>query len=108
MFTIVSKFLVPRGYEGFAFFPFIIAGNKSRVKDEVFLSHEKIHIRQQQETLVILFFLWYFTEFFIRFIQFKNSKKAYRNISFEQEAYANEHNTDYLKDRRFWGFLKYL
>jgi hypothetical protein len=31
---------------------------------------------------------------------------AYRNISFEREAYANEKDLDYLKRRSFFGFLK--
>jgi hypothetical protein len=40
-------------------------------------------------------------------IQFKDRKKAYYNISFEREAYANENNIDYLKTRTFWCFVKY-
>jgi hypothetical protein len=34
--------------------------------------------------------------------------KAYRSISFEREAYDNETNLYYLKERRTFGFIKYL
>ncbi|MGK0254765.1 MAG: hypothetical protein ACI9OE_002275, partial [Mariniflexile sp.] len=40
--------------------------------------------------------------------QYKKWHLAYRNISFEREAYANEMYLDYLKQRKFWSFLKYL
>lgn len=72
------------------------------------LFHEKIHLRQQLEMLVIFFFIWYGIEFSIRFLILKDRKKAYREISFEKEAYANERNLDYLEDRKWFNFLKYL
>ncbi|MFC4738919.1 hypothetical protein ACFO3U_02830 [Flavobacterium ponti] len=74
----------------------------------VLINHEKIHIRQQIEMLVIPFFLWYGIEYVIRFIQYRNSKLAYLNISFEREAYQNEKNLHYLKQRSFWSFLRYF
>ena len=30
------------------------------------------------------------------------------NISFEQEAYMNETNLEYLKERKMYSFLKYF
>ena len=50
----------------------------------------------------------YGIEFLIRLIQYKNRHKAYRNISFEREAYANEKDLDYLKSRPFWGFSRFV
>jgi hypothetical protein len=83
---------------------------KHRVDKEnmVFVNHEKIHLRQQLELLVIPFFIWYFLEYLVRLVQYKNADLAYRNISFEREAYANELNLDYLKNRSFLQFLKHL
>ena len=72
------------------------------------ISHEKIHSRQGRELLWIFFYIWYGIEYIIRLIQYKDKKKAYRNISFEREAYANETNHLYLQDREQFGFLKYL
>jgi len=72
------------------------------------LNHEKIHIRQQIETLLILFTVLYFTELALRFLFCFNFKKAYRKVSFEKEAYENSSNLNYLKYRKFWSFIKYL
>lgn len=105
---LVSKFMVPKGYEGLALFPFVIVKHAYLKANKAFVNHERIHLRQQLELLVLPFFVWYLLEFMLRFVYYGNWHKAYRNISFEREAYANEHNLDYLKKRPFLGFLKYL
>jgi len=56
---------------------------------------------------VFPFYVWYILEFMFRWIQFKNRKKAYFAISFEREAYSNEKDLNYLKERSFWKFLIY-
>lgn len=108
MFLIVNRFLIPKGYRGMALFPFVIVKSKLDKENPVFINHEKIHLRQQLQLLVSPFFIWYILEYFVRLIQYKNTNLAYRNISFEREAYANEHNLDYLKQKSLWGFLKYV
>ncbi|SEH78240.1 hypothetical protein SAMN02927937_01409 [Paenimyroides aquimaris] len=108
MLLIISKFWVPKGFSGITIFPFVFVRDKFWTENNRFVNHEKIHIRQQSELLILLFFIWYFAEFLIRWIQFKNKKQAYRNISFEREAYTNEQNLDYLKNRRFFSFINYL
>jgi hypothetical protein len=105
---IISKYLVPKGYLGFVCYPFVFLKSKELKADFVLLNHENIHLRQQIEMLLVFFYLLYITEFLIRFIQYKKWHIAYRNISFEREAYANETHLDYLKQRKFWNFLKYL
>jgi hypothetical protein len=108
MFLIVTKYLIPKGYRGLTIFPFVIVKYSVDKKNTVFLNHERIHLRQQLELLIFPFFIWYFLEFFLRLIQYKNIDLAYRNISFEREAYANEKNLNYLKKRFFCKFLKYV
>jgi hypothetical protein len=108
MFLIVTKYLIPKGYRGLAAFPFVFVKYRVDKENRVFVNHEKIHLRQQLELLVFPFFIWYFIEYFVRLIQYKNADLAYRNISFEREAYANELNLDYLKNRAFWRFLNHL
>ncbi len=108
MFLIVTKYLIPRGYRGLALFPFVFVKERKDKRNSVFVNHERIHLRQQLELLVFPFLVWYFVEFLLRLIQFKNKDLAYRNISFEREAYTNEKNNDYLKKRKFWTFLKYI
>ncbi len=108
MFLIVAKYLIPKGYRGLTLFPFVFVKYSLDKNNPVFINHERIHLRQQLELLVIPFFIWYIIEFSLRMIQFKNVDLAYRNISFEREAYANEKNLDYIKQRSFWKFLEYI
>jgi hypothetical protein len=108
MFVIVAKYLIPKGYCGLTLFPFVFIKYAFDSENKVLINHEKIHIRQQLEMLVLPFFVWYFIEYAVRLLQYKNAILAYRNISFEREAYANELDFDYLKRRTFFSFLKYL
>ncbi len=105
---LITKYLLPRGYLGITIFPFILLKSRSLKFDEILINHEKIHLRQQLEFLVIPFFLIYLLEFGVRLIQFGNWNLAYRNISFEKEAYAKEKDPDYLKSRPFWNVIRYL
>jgi hypothetical protein len=108
MFVIVAKYLIPKGFRGMTVFPFIILKYSFDSENKELVNHEKIHIRQQLELLVVPFFVWYFVEYAVRLIQYKNANLAYRNISFEREAYANEQNFNYLKKRPFFSFISYL
>ena len=71
------------------------------------MTHEFIHIKQWGELLYIGFLLWYVLEWMVRLIQYRNFDKAYKNISFEREAYANDDNFTYLETRKRFAFLKY-
>ncbi len=108
MIFVVSKYLTPKGFRGITFFPFVFLSDKKDKANPIFLNHEKIHLRQQIELLVIPFFIWYGFEFLIRLIQFKSWREAYYNICFEREAYKKEKDLSYLKQRSFWNFLKYI
>lgn len=108
MFVIVNKYLLVKRFDGVVMWPFIFLKRKELKENEAFMNHERIHLKQQLELLVVLFYVWYFTEYFIRFLKSGDSYKAYRNISFEREAYSNEDNLDYIKDRKIWAFLRYL
>lgn len=108
MIVLVLKYLTPKGFRGITLFPFVFIVDKEDRRDAVFLNHEKIHIRQQLEFLILPFFIWYGIEYLIRYRQYGNRHVAYRNISFEREAYANEQNLNYLSERPFWRFIKYL
>lgn len=108
--------VAPRWFRLFAFkfvnaitlWPFILVRYHQLKEDAYLIHHEKIHLRQQLEMGVLLFFIWYIVEYIIRLIQYRQPLVAYRNISFEREAYAHEAHSDYLLHRSFWRFLKYL
>ncbi|WP_290698062.1 hypothetical protein [Lacinutrix sp.] len=105
---LISKYLVPKGYTGITIFPFVFLKTSALKEDAVLINHEKIHLRQQLEFLIVPFYIIYGLEFFVRLIQYKNWYNAYVNISFEREAYQNQTNFSYLKQRQFWSFLKYI
>jgi len=108
MFVVVISWLFAKNFRGLAIFPFIFLKDKVLKENSTIINHEKIHLRQQIEMLWIFFFLWYGIEFLVRWIQFKNPLTAYLNISFEKEAYGNEMNFEYIKNRKFWNFTQYL
>ncbi|WP_405202826.1 hypothetical protein [Dokdonia sp. LLG6352-1] len=108
MFFVVNKYLLRRRFVGVTLWPFIVMRTPDLKKDEVFINHEKIHIRQQAEMLVIPFFIWYAIEYLYRLIQYRDNYVAYLNISFEREAYARECEINYLQERPFWSFIAYL
>jgi len=69
------------------------------------MNHERIHTAQQREMLFVFFYLAYFMEWLVRLPMRGN---AYRNISFEREAYANQRNLDYLQSRPHFAWRRYM
>ena len=106
--VLVLKYIIPKGFNGITLFPFVFLKRIEQKHDTILLNHEKIHLRQQIELLVVFFYLWYGFEFLLRLVQYGNRREAYLNISFEREAYCNESNLNYIKKRPIWAFLKYL
>jgi hypothetical protein len=115
---VVRNNLIPfRGYAAVALFPFLFVRRGVEISDRL-IRHEKTHFRQQAEMLIIPFYFWYLVEYLIRLCywlvvlglkEFSTaSHVAYRNISFEQEAYNNEHNPDYLSTRRLFAWATFL
>ncbi|MBR5171092.1 MAG: hypothetical protein IKW85_11065 [Muribaculaceae bacterium] len=72
---------------------------------EELMNHERIHTAQQREMLFVFFYLFYLVEWLVRLLMRGN---AYRNISFEREAYANQRNLNYLKHRQHYAWRRYL
>lgn len=108
MILLVRPELLRKNFTGMTVWPFVILQRAELKSHKIFINHERIHLRQQVEMLVIFFYLWYSLEFVIRLIQYQNRHKAYRNISFEREAYQNENNLKFLSTRRFFNFLRFL
>ena len=109
MAKIIYNRLIPfKGFRAMALVWWIFV--RSEVKDfnDTDFRHESIHIRQQKEMFVILFFLWYGIEWIVRLIQYRNSKTAYKKISFEREAYSYQNDLSYLDNRKHYAWIKYL
>lgn len=95
-------------YSGMAIFPFILVKSDALKKDALLLRHERIHLAQQIEMLILPFYMAYLFNYIVNLAIYKNHSKAYREIVFEREAYANEQNGDYLSKRTVWSFIKYV
>ena len=108
MILIVSKYLIPKGFRGMTVFPFVFVSDRIGSRDLVLMNHERIHLRQQIELLVLPFFVIYGLDYLVKLIRYRDKDVAYRNVVFEREAYQNEKDLEYLKSRSFWNFLKFL
>lgn len=105
---VVNKYLIGRHFVGIALWPFIVVKNEVLKQDDIFINHERIHLRQQAELLVIPFYFVYLLEYVFRLFQYRDSQEAYRNISFEREAYEMEYDLEYLEYRKPWSFIKFF
>ena len=85
-------------------YPFIISREPM---SEVVLNHEKIHLEQQREGFILGFYALYVFYWICGIAKGLSSSVAYYNIPYEQEAYANDHNMDYLTNRKRNSWKKY-
>lgn len=72
------------------------------------LNHECIHTLQQREMLYIPFYVFYVAEWLVRLLITRNAMEAYRNISFEREAYDKQDNLRYGDSRTRYAWTKYV
>ena len=119
---IIRNSIIPfPGYKCINLFGVLFARKKAKI-DEVTINHEAIHSRQFAELMVLFavatvfirwwlpvfapfaFYVWYVIEWVIRLPK----GNAYKNISFEREAYANEGDVSYLNGRYWFNFLRYI
>lgn len=104
----MSKHIIPKGFIGMTLFPFIFLKQEDLKEDEALINHERIHLKQQLELGIVFFYFFYGLEWLIKLCKYKDGYTAYENLSFEREAYQNEHNLEYTTNRSFWAFLSYL
>jgi hypothetical protein len=103
-FKIYTRKRIFNYYTGISFFIFIWISKVA--KDEVkLIRHEKIHFLQQVEMLFV--FHWLLYAFFYLLSRYKGYGHfiAYRYNPFELEAYAYEHDENYLKSRRSFAWI---
>lgn len=108
MIVVWQKILKNTKISGITLFPLIILKHQRDRGNAVLINHEKIHLRQQLELLILFFYVWYVGEYLYHYLKVRNSYMAYKMISFEREAYAMEEDLDYLKKRKLFSFWKYL
>lgn len=104
-----TKHFPPGSFHGINLCGFLFVQKRWGKLNRTELHHEFIHTLQQIEMLFILFYIWYGIEYVVRIVQYKGDlMKAYRNISFEREAYGNERNSKYKLQRTPFSWVKYL
>ena len=101
---IIRIYIIPFScYKAMNPFGVLFVRGNARI-DDITLNHEKIHTAQIKEMLYVFFYVWYIIEWLIRLPK----GNAYRNISFEREAYNNEKDLRYLDNRKRFAWIKYL
>ena len=122
MKIIRNKYIPFPGYKAINLFGVLFVKNNAKI-DDVTINHEAIHSKQFIELMILFavatvfirwwmplfsplfFYIWYIVEWLIRLLKKGN---AYKNISFEREAYANEGDASYLNGRYWFNFLRYI
>lgn len=105
MIMITNKHIPFKGFCAMTLYPFVFVRRATKL-DAVGQNHELIHCEQQKEMMWIGFFVWYCIEWMVLLLLYRNPRKAYCNISFEQEAYKNETNMEYLKHRKRFAWIR--
>lgn len=102
---IIENCLIPfKGFKAINLFGILFTRDKSKLTD-VDINHEEIHTAQIKEMLYIVYYIWYIIEWLIKLFKYNN---AYRNISFEREAYTNEKDFNYLSNRKHYAWFKMI
>lgn len=81
---------IPRllGVQAIVLWPFVLFAQRNPSTE--IIAHEFIHMDQIRKNGVIKFYLWYFIEYVIGRLDGKRHYDAYRDISFEVEAFQNQ------------------
>jgi len=91
-------------------YPFIFISQNEKEygsRFEILLNHEKIHLEQQKELFIIGFYILYLFHYFKNLLKLKKHRISYYNIPFEKEAYSNENNLLYLKNRKKFAWQNF-
>ena len=86
-----------KGFAAINLFGVIFARKECRPLSTSTVNHEAIHTEQMKELLYIGFYVCYVVEWLVRLFMKGN---AYRNISFEKEAYNCQHIPSYTQIRQ--------
>lgn len=109
MKVVKNKLFPFKGYKYINLFGIIFCRTDAKISD-VEYNHEKIHLKQMQEMLWIFFYLWYGIEYVVVSICNLGVSQGdrYHEISFEEEAYLNQYDFSYCKERKHYNWLKYI
>jgi hypothetical protein len=104
---IITEKRIFKYYTGFSFFIFIWISRLEQNSVRL-IRHETIHFRQQVELLFVFHWLLYGLFYTISRLKGQRHYIGYRYNPFELEAYGNDSNPEYLKQRKLFAWLRYL
>lgn len=131
MIILKNSFIPFGNYKYFNFFSILFTKDSDKITDKE-KNHERIHNRQILELSIIgvlvlffvciftsislfysilgifLFYIWYVIETLLILPFHRKLHDAYHDISLEEEAYLNDDNFEYLKNRKWFNWLKYI
>ena len=107
MKIIRNKYIPFKGYRAINLFGILFVRNDKEINEYV-INHETIHTEQMKYMLYIFFYIWYVIEWLIKLFVYLNGSEAYKNISFEREAYENQRNLAYPRWRKPYAWFKYI
>jgi len=108
MGKIIISSEMDKGLYGYARYPNIYVNKRIVRYKKLYkktVTHERIHLAQQRELLVLPFYIWYVLEYFFHYCLTRDAFEAYRRISFEKECYRHEDNPRYLSKRVPYNYI---
>ena len=109
MIALKNNIIPFKGFTSITLWPIIfVRKDEEKYYTDVVERHEYIHGEQQKEMLIVFFLLWYGIEWLIKLVYYRNRMTAYKNISFEREAYKNQNDLAYLDERKHFAWTKYI
>ena len=131
MIIIRNKFIPFPGFRAMNFLGLLFVKKNTKLTKKN-MNHERIHSRQIIEVIALSLFpltiylhfggkwfigalfslfsyyIWYVIEWVVHLMMGKGKHEAYRSICFENEAYSNDTNFEYLKNRSLFNFFDYI
>ena len=120
MIKVYNRIIPWRGFKLMTLWPFLFIKKGAKIKDTD-INHECIHLRQQTELFVFLFYVLYILFFVIEMVRCAFDKnrmqtikgknrniyqRAYRGVLFEREAYWFQDDPEYLKHRKLFAWAR--
>lgn len=101
---IIKSTIIPfKGYIAINLFGILFVRKELFHKlDQTTINHKAIHTEQMKELLYIFFYIIYLLEWLWRVLFTKDrfTHQAYKNISFEKEAFTHQEDFNYIEWRR--------
>lgn len=106
---IIYNSIIPfKGYKAVNILGILFVRKGCKLTD-IDINHENIHTEQIKEMLYVLFYIWYLIEWLVKIaiclFKGKNLNDAYYSISFEQEAYKNQYDLNYIENRKHYNWI---